>query len=90
MARSSTLVHIGPRSGKYFAVRLYLDYADKHRDGLDIGGMPARQYLKEVAYCEAIPEFRSVLKQIGEEQGWTLEELQAMFSNKLWDYIVFS
>lgn len=53
-------------------------------------GLPARQYLKEHAYKDAIPEFRSVLTDIGKGQGWELKDIQARFSNELWDYMVYS
>ena len=53
-------------------------------------GKPARQYLKEDAYGAAIPEFKSVLADIGSYQGWDLTDLQKRFSNELWDYMIYS
>jgi hypothetical protein len=51
--------------------------------------MPARQYFKEVAYKDAIPEFRNVLEEIGSSQGWELKDIKERFSNELWDELVF-
>jgi hypothetical protein len=53
-------------------------------------GIPARQYLKEEAYKDAIPEFKSVLTEIGKAQGWELKDIQERFSNELWDYIIYT
>lgn len=58
------------------------------RDGLNLGGIPAREYLKTVAYKDEIPEFRDTLKKIGETQGWGLEDIKKLFSNELWDQLV--
>jgi hypothetical protein len=62
----------------------------KEWTSLTLGGKPAVEYLKTVAYKDAIPEFKTVLENIGTIQGWTLADLKARFSNKLWDDIVFS
>ncbi|EKG17034.1 hypothetical protein MPH_05723 [Macrophomina phaseolina MS6] len=61
----------------------------KEWDGLRLGGLDARKYLREVAYKEAIPEFLGMLKEIGEGQGWGLEELKGRFSNELLDDLLF-
>jgi len=53
-------------------------------------GKPAREYLRTVAYKDAIPEFKSVLKDIGQSQGWGLEDIQKRFSNELWDYMIYT
>jgi hypothetical protein len=53
-------------------------------------GLPPRKYLKNVAYKTVIPEFKAVLADIGTTQDWKLADLQARFSNELWDEIVFS
>ena len=53
-------------------------------------GLPARQYLKTIAYKHAIPEFKAVLADIGKSQGWKLEDLQKRFSNELWDELIFA
>ena len=52
-------------------------------------GVEAKKYVKEVAYKDQIPEFRETLRDIGREQGWTLEQLKGRYSNKLWDELVF-
>jgi hypothetical protein len=59
------------------------------RETLDLAGMPAKQYLKTVAYKNEIPAFRATLEEIGKAQGWTLDDVKARFSNALWDYLVF-
>ena len=59
------------------------------REGLKLGGIPAREYLKTVAYKNEIPEFRDTLKKIGEAQGWGLADIKKLFSNELWDELVF-
>lgn len=53
-------------------------------------GLPARQYLKTVAYKDQIPQFKSVFADIGASQGWGLDDLKARFSNELWDDLIFS
>lgn len=60
------------------------------RMGLKKNGAPIEKYFKDVAYKDAIPAFKAELAEIGNAQGWTLEELQKRFSNKLWDEIVYS
>jgi len=62
----------------------------KEWETINMRGKPAREYLKEVAYKDAIPEFKKTLSNIGEGQGWALEDLKKRFSNELWDYMVFS
>jgi hypothetical protein len=61
-----------------------------YRETINMRGKPAREYLKTVAYKEAIPEFKSVLADIGKSQGWGLEDIQKRFSNELWDYMIYS
>ncbi|KAJ6566778.1 hypothetical protein B0H19DRAFT_713862 [Mycena capillaripes] len=71
----------------------------KEWDGLkmgpEVGGkkgperMEARKFLREVAYKDAIPEFVEILKEIGQGQGWGLEEVKERFSNELWDELMF-
>lgn len=53
-------------------------------------GKPAREYLKEEAYKDAIPKFKAILADIGQQQGWDLTDLQKRFSNELWDYMIYS
>ena len=60
-----------------------------YRDKLQYDGKPWRQHLKEVAYKEAIPEFKGVLAQIGKFQGWEILDIKARFSNELLDYLFF-
>jgi hypothetical protein len=62
----------------------------KEWESIELRGKPARQYLKEVAYKDAIPRFRSVLEKIGRSQGWGLQDIQERFSNELWDYMIYS
>jgi len=60
------------------------------RMGLRKNEAPIEKHLKEVAYKDAIPAFKAELAEIGKAQGWTLEELQKRFSNKLWDEVIYS
>ena len=60
------------------------------RMGLKRNGEPIEKYFKEVAYKDAILEFKAQLAEIGKVQGWSLDELQQRFSNKLWDEIIYS
>ncbi|TGO13900.1 hypothetical protein BTUL_0061g00170 [Botrytis tulipae] len=61
----------------------------KEWEGVRIRGRGAREYLREVGYKEEVEEFRSILGEIGKEQGWGLGDLKGRFSNELWDYLVF-
>ncbi len=61
-----------------------------NRETINIRGKPARQYLKENAYNDAIPKFREVLTGIGKNHNWTLDDAQKRFSNELWDYLIYS
>lgn len=61
-----------------------------NRESINMRGKPARQYLKEEAYKDAIPQFKAVLTDIGKIQGWELKDIQNRFSNELWDYMVYS
>jgi hypothetical protein len=60
------------------------------RDFVKFRGLPARQFLKTVAYKDQIPQFKTVLADIGKSQDWSLDDLKARFSNELWDEMVFS
>ena len=51
---------------------------------------PALEYLKTEAYKDQIPKFKSTLAEIGEKQGWGLDDIQKRFSNKMWDYLIYS
>ncbi|CAL3962308.1 unnamed protein product [Diplocarpon coronariae] len=57
---------------------------------INMRGQPAWQYLKEDAYKDAIPEFKSTLASVGAGQGWGLTDIQERFSNELWDYMIYS
>ena len=52
--------------------------------------LDARQYLHDNSYKEAIVNFRKTLTDIGKMHGWGLKELQARFSNELWDKMIYS
>ncbi|KAI5276503.1 hypothetical protein E4T47_00571 [Aureobasidium subglaciale] len=54
------------------------------------GGLPARQYIKTMAYKDEIPQCLAVLDNIGKRQKWTVEDLHKRFSNNLLDDIFFS
>jgi hypothetical protein len=53
------------------------------------GGLPARDYVRTVAYKSEIPECLATLEKIGKRQGWTTKDLHKRFSNKLLDDIFF-
>ena len=52
--------------------------------------LDAREYLHDNSYKDAIVDFRKTLTDIGKMQGWGLKELQARFSNELWDKMIYS
>ena len=64
----------------------------KEWDSLKMGPrkLPARQYLREESYREPIVKFKETLEDIGKTQKWTLKDIQARFSNEMWDQIVYS
>ncbi|ELU37650.1 cholesterol oxidase, substrate-binding domain-containing protein [Rhizoctonia solani AG-1 IA] len=49
--------------------------------GLTVRGQSIEQYLKEVAYKDAIPEFRAMLEKIATAQGTTVVEMRDRFGN---------
>ena len=61
-----------------------------NRMGLKRNGAPMQRFLKEEAYKDQIAAFKAQLAEIGQAQGWTLEELRKRFSNGLWDEIIYS
>jgi hypothetical protein len=61
----------------------------KEWDGIQFAGLDAREYLRTVAYKDQIGEFKGLLTQIGEQQGWELKDIQSRFSNDLWDKMIF-
>jgi hypothetical protein len=60
------------------------------REKINMRGKPARQYLKTEAYKDQIPQFKAVLAAIGKTQDWGLKDIQARFSNEMWDEIIYS
>lgn len=83
-------------------IALWLSYTDWENKPLDIrthwakewyglkfNGVDAEDFVKGT-YREAIPEFRSQLSGIADAGGYTLEDMQRMFSNGLWDRIIFA
>jgi hypothetical protein len=40
-------------------------------------------------FADSITEFKNTLAAIGKEQGWTLTDLKARFSNDLFDKLIF-
>lgn len=59
----------------------------KQWQGLKFRGTDVVQYLKEVAYKDRLPEFGSRLQAIAQAGGYTLADIQRMFSNPLLDNI---
>lgn len=57
--------------------------------GMKMRGLDPKQYLRDQAYKDQIPKFKEILGQIGQQQGWTVEDLKKRFSNKLWDEVIF-
>ncbi len=51
--------------------------------GLQFRGLSVNDYLKNVAYKDRIPEFKAGLQVIADAGGYTLTDLQHMFSNPL-------
>ena len=52
-------------------------------------GQSWSQWLKKVSYEDQIPEFLAMLGEIGQEQNFTVQDLQRRFSNPLLDEIFF-
>ena len=52
--------------------------------------LDARKFLHDHSYKDAITDFKNTLTDIGRSYGWGLKELQARFSNELWDQIIYS
>jgi hypothetical protein len=61
----------------------------KQWQGLTIKGKPVKQHLKDVAFVERIPEFTSALQAIAKSQGYSLNEMRSLFSNPLYDDLIF-
>ena len=64
----------------------------KEWDSLKMGAgkVDARAYLRTQSYRDPIIEFKQTLEDIGRRQEWTLKDIQARFSNEMWDQIVYS
>lgn len=60
------------------------------RQGLKVGQTSIEQHLKENSYKQQIALFKQTLADMGKSQGWTLDDIQKQFSNKLWDNIIYS
>ena len=58
--------------------------------GQDKEKLPIQEYLRTVSYRDAITEFKKTLSDIGEVQGWGLDDIRARFFNELWDKMMFS
>ncbi|KXG54556.1 FAD-binding, type 2 [Penicillium griseofulvum] len=54
-----------------------------------VDGKPWPQYLKETSFKKEIDLFKTALTTIGENQGWTLQNIQDMFSNEVFDNLIF-
>lgn len=59
-----------------------------HRVAFKIDGKPWLDVAKH-DFRDAISEFKDTLGAIGKEQGWTLADLKARFSNDLFDKLIF-
>ncbi|KAL7270660.1 hypothetical protein RUND412_006626 [Rhizina undulata] len=62
----------------------------KEWDDYNVDGRSFKDHIKEVLYEQEIPKFKNSLAEIGAKQNWTLDDIQARFSNPLLDYIYFS
>ena len=60
------------------------------RIGLQKDGAPIQEHLKHSAHQDQIPASKAELAELGEAQGWDLDDLQKRFSNELWDDIIYS
>ncbi|CUS13937.1 unnamed protein product [Tuber aestivum] len=61
----------------------------KEWDGMKVRGTPWKQYLRETSYKDEIPAFKDALAQIGQAQGWGLQDLKDRFSVPLLDDLFF-
>jgi hypothetical protein len=59
----------------------------KQWQGLTFKGLPANDYLKNTAYKDQIPVFKSSLQKVALAGGYSLKDCQTMFSNKVFDDI---
>jgi hypothetical protein len=68
----------------------WLTNARNRRESINMRNKPALEYLKTEAYVDQIPRFKATLEEIGKTQGWELADIQKRFSNKMWDYLIYS
>ena len=52
--------------------------------------LDARHYMRTESYGDPIVKFKETLEDIGRQQKWTLKDIQARFSNELWDEVIYS
>ena len=57
----------------------------KQWQGLEFEGQPANQYLKNIAYKNQIPMFKSSLQKVALAGGYGLKDCQILFSNTVFD-----
>ncbi|OHF04516.1 hypothetical protein CORC01_00368 [Colletotrichum orchidophilum] len=62
----------------------------KEWEGLTVNGRPWLEKMKNEDYKSEIQEFLGIMADIGEEAGWTLDDLKTRFSNNLFDHLLFS
>lgn len=55
--------------------------------GLTFSGQPALDYLKNEAYKDQLPAFRSALQQVALAGGYTLKDCRSRFSNAVFDRV---
>ncbi|KAE8389018.1 hypothetical protein BDV23DRAFT_184867 [Aspergillus alliaceus] len=65
------------------------NYMGSHRQQFTVRGKPFQDYLKNECYRDAIPKFNGILDRIGKQQHWERSDLKRMFSNLLFDDLVF-
>lgn len=61
----------------------------KEWHGLQFDGKDSDNFVRET-YRDAIPEFKQQLSEIAAAGGYSLDDMQQMFSNTLWDKIIFA
>jgi hypothetical protein len=83
-AQSSPNVHIRPHWAKEWA------FLSVPLDGTkNSGRISFRDYIKQHAYRDAIPQFKAALDDIGHAHGWSRAEIKTRFSNELFDDLYF-
>ncbi|EEP77575.1 predicted protein [Uncinocarpus reesii 1704] len=61
----------------------------KEWEAFQVDGQPWPKYLKEKSCHEETAKFISIFKQIATKQGWSVNDAQHMFSNRLLDTLFF-